>query len=70
MIESAVYGDTRGYFMKNYDENDLKKVAIEVHVVQNNQSMFTKGVLPGLYFQMQYPQSNLQALWRNAVGKE
>ena len=51
VIEPAVHGDTRGYFMETYNEKDMKEAGIDIHFVQDNQSMSTKGVLRGLHFQ-------------------
>lgn len=43
VIEPAVHGDTRGYFMETYNEKDMKEAGIDIHFVQDNQSMSTKG---------------------------
>ena len=59
VVEPAVHGDARGYFMETYNEKDMKEAGIDIHFVQDNQSMSTKGVLRGLYFQKQYPQGKL-----------
>ena len=59
IIEPAVHGDARGYFMETYNEKDMKEAGIDIHFVQDNQSMSTKGVLRGLHFQKQYPQCKL-----------
>ena len=53
VIEPAVHGDTRGYFMETYNEKDMKEAGINIHFVQDNQSMSTKGVLRGLHIAMQ-----------------
>ena len=50
VIEPAVHGDARGYFMETYNEKDMKEAGIDIHFVQDNQSMSTKGVLRGLHF--------------------
>lgn len=50
VIETAVYGDAHGYFMATYNEKDMKEVGVDIHFVQDNQSMSTKGVLRGLHF--------------------
>ena len=50
VIEPAVHGDARGYFMETYNEKDMKEAGINIHFVQDNQSMSTKGVLRGLHF--------------------
>ena len=55
VIEPAVHGDIRGYFMETYNEKDMKEAGIDIHFVQDNQSMSTRGVLRGLHFQKQFP---------------
>ena len=47
IVEPAVHGDERGYFMETYNERDMKEAGIDIHFVQDNQSMSTKGVLRG-----------------------
>ena len=42
VIEPAVHGDARGYFMETYNEKDMKEAGIDIHFVQDNQSMSTK----------------------------
>ena len=59
VIEPAVHGDTRGYFMETYNEKDMKEAGIDIHFVQDNQSSSRKGVLRGLHFQINYPQDKL-----------
>lgn len=59
VIEPAVHGDVRGYFMETYNEKDMEEAGIHVRFVQDNQSMSMKGVLRGLHFQKQYPQCKL-----------
>ena len=39
VIEPAVHGDARGYFMETYNEKDMKEAGIDIHFVQDNQSM-------------------------------
>ena len=63
VIEPAVHGDARGYFMETYNEKDMKEAGIDIHFVQDNQSMSTKGVLRGLHFQKQYRSANWCALY-------
>ena len=56
IIEPAVHGDSRGYFMETYNQNDMHEAGLDMVFVQDNQSMSAKGVLRGLHFQKQYPQ--------------
>ena len=67
VIEPAVHGDARGYFMETYNERDMREAGIDVHFVQDNQSMSTKGVLRGLHFQKKYPQCKLVRVVRGTV---
>lgn len=59
IIEPAVHGDSRGYFMETYNQRDMAEAGLNMVFVQDNQSMSTKGVLRGLHFQKQYPQGKL-----------
>lgn len=67
VITPAVHGDNRGYFMETYNENDMKEAGIDITFVQDNQSMSVKGVLRGLHFQKQFPQTKLVRAIRGAV---
>lgn len=59
VITPAVHGDNRGYFMETYSQRDMEEAGIDINFVQDNQSCSTKGVLRGLHFQKQYPQTKL-----------
>ena len=67
IIEPAVHGDSRGYFMETYNYNDFKAAGIDAVFVQDNQSASKKGVLRGLHFQIQYPQDKLVRVIRGEV---
>ncbi|MBR3574798.1 MAG: dTDP-4-dehydrorhamnose 3,5-epimerase [Lachnospiraceae bacterium] len=59
IITPAVHGDSRGYFMETYNFNDFKEAGIDTVFVQDNQSASKKGVLRGLHFQINHPQTKL-----------
>ena len=59
VIEPAVFGDSRGYFMETYSLRDMQEAGLNMVFVQDNQSMSVKGVLRGLHFQKQFPQGKL-----------
>lgn len=59
VVDVKSYGDDRGYFMETYKKPDFVKGGIDVDFVQDNQSSSTKGVLRGLHFQINHPQSKL-----------
>lgn len=67
VITPTVHGDSRGYFMETYSRRDMEEAGIDVVFVQDNQSMSTKGVLRGLHFQKQYPQTKLVRVMKGAV---
>ena len=67
VIQPAVHGDKRGYFMETYSQRDMEEAGIHINFVQDNQSMSTKGVLRGLHFQKQYPQTKLVRAIRGSV---
>ena len=67
VIEPAVHGDNRGYFMETYNYRDFAEAGIDCKFVQDNQSMSTKGVLRGLHFQKQYPQGKLVRVIKGKV---
>lgn len=59
IIEPAVHGDARGYFMETYNLRDMQEAGLDMNFVQDNQSMSVKGVLRGLHYQKQFPQGKL-----------
>lgn len=59
IIEPAVHGDSRGYFMETYNQRDMAENGLDMVFVQDNQSMSTKGVLRGLHTQKEHPQGKL-----------
>ena len=67
IIEPTAFGDDRGYFMETYQFNDFAAAGIDVKFVQDNQSMSKKGVLRGLHFQKEFPQSKLVRVIKGEV---
>lgn len=67
VIEPTVHGDSRGYFMETYNENDMKEAGLDMVFVQDNQSCSTKGVLRGLHFQKSFPQGKLVRVIKGSV---
>ena len=59
VIEPAVHGDSRGYFMETYNQRDMEEAGLTMNFVQDNQSCSTKGVLRGLHFQKEHTQGKL-----------
>ena len=67
VITPAVHGDDRGYFMETYSKRDMQEAGIDIPFVQDNQSMSKKGVLRGLHFQKNFPQTKLVRVISGAV---
>lgn len=67
VITPTVHGDNRGYFMETYSQRDMAAAGLDIPFVQDNQSMSTKGVLRGLHFQKQYPQTKLVRAIKGSV---
>jgi dTDP-4-dehydrorhamnose 3,5-epimerase len=67
VVESAVFGDPRGYFMETYNERDFHAAGITATFVQDNQSSSQRGVLRGMHFQKRYPQAKLVRVIRGEV---
>lgn len=59
IVEVKTYGDSRGYFIETYKQSDFVAGGIGCVFVQDNQSSSTRGVLRGLHFQIDHPQSKL-----------
>lgn len=67
LITPAVYGDNRGYFTETYNQQDMSAAGFNYSFVQHNQSLSTKGVLRGLHFQKQFPQTKLVRVIKGEV---
>ena len=67
IIEPAIHGDKRGYFMETYNQKDMQECGLNMVFVQDNQSMSVKGVLRGLHFQKKFPQGKLVRVIKGSV---
>ena len=67
LIEPRVHGDSRGYFMETWSRRDMEEAGFDIDFVQDNQSSSSKGVLRGLHFQKQHPQTKLVRAIRGEV---
>ena len=60
VIEPGVFRDERGFFFESYNRRDISRAAgISDEFVQDNQSRSSRGVLRGLHYQIEQPQSKL-----------
>ena len=67
IIEPTVHGDSRGYFMETYNQNDMHEFGLDMVFVQDNQSKSSKGVLRGMHYQKQHPQGKLVRVIKGEV---
>jgi len=51
IIKPKVFGDSRGYFLESYNQEEFNKKVANVVFVQDNESFSTYGVVRGLHFQ-------------------
>lgn len=59
LIEPAVYGDERGFFMESWNKQAFVDAGLSIEFVQDNHSRSSKGVLRGLHYQVYKPQGKL-----------
>lgn len=67
LIEPAVFGDRRGYFMETYNQSDFEAAGLSYTFVQDNQSSSRRGVVRGLHLQKTHPQAKLVRVLRGEV---
>jgi dTDP-4-dehydrorhamnose 3,5-epimerase len=51
LVRPKVFGDDRGFFLELYKHTDFVKAGIREHLVQDNFSKSSQGVLRGLHYQ-------------------
>ena len=59
IVEPAIYGDDRGFFLESYNEREMRNIGIDAHFVQDNHSRSQRNVLRGLHYQISQPQGKL-----------
>ena len=67
VIKPTVFEDSRGFFMETYQKKDFEEIGIGCEFVQDNHSKSSKGVLRGLHFQKEFPQSKLVRVVKGEV---
>lgn len=59
LIEPAVHGDHRGFFLETYHREKYREAGLDVVFVQDNHSKSAQGTLRGLHAQDRKPQGKL-----------
>lgn len=69
IIQPRVFGDARGYFFESFNARDFaEQTGLNIHFVQDNESLSHYGVLRGLHFQCPpYAQSKLVRVVKGRV---
>jgi dTDP-4-dehydrorhamnose 3,5-epimerase len=67
VIELAVHGDARGFFVERYHKQKLADIGLDVDFVQDNHSRSAPNILRGLHYQHTPPQGKLVGVTRGAV---
>jgi dTDP-4-dehydrorhamnose 3,5-epimerase len=68
IIESNVFEDERGFFIRRYNEKEFQTAGISHQFVEDNHSLSKKGVLRGLHFQKKpFPLAKLVLVSSGAV---
>ena len=67
LIEPAVYGDERGFFMETWQRRKFAEAGIDYDFVQDNHSRSVQGTLRGLHYQIRQPQGKLVRVTHGAV---
>ena len=58
IIEPAVHGDSRGYFMETYNQKDMEENGLNMVFVQDNQSMSTTACFADSIFRRNFRREN------------
>ena len=67
IIETKVFGDSRGFFMETYNQGSFEELGLTMNFVQDNHSKSKKGVLRGLHFQTKHTQGKLVRVIKGRV---
>lgn len=68
LVEPVRFGDARGYFMESFKLEEFQTHVGDIHFVQDNESLSTRGVLRGLHFQKgEFSQAKLVRVSQGAV---
>jgi len=59
IIETAVFGDERGFFMETWQQKKFEELVCPRQFVQDNHSKSAKGILRGMHYQTENTQGKL-----------
>jgi len=67
VIEPRVFGDERGFFLESFQQDRYREAGITEAFVQDNHSRSSKGVLRGMHYQIEHPQSQIVTVIRGSI---
>jgi dTDP-4-dehydrorhamnose 3,5-epimerase len=67
LVEPAVHGDERGFFVETYSRDAWAGLGVDVEFVQHNHSRSSRGTLRGLHFQTEPGQAKLLRCARGEI---
>jgi dTDP-4-dehydrorhamnose 3,5-epimerase len=67
LLQPAVHGDDRGFFVETFRESALRELGVDDEFVQDNHSRSAYGVVRGMHFQLDPPAAKLVRCARGAV---
>ena len=69
VIQPEIFNDTRGYFYETFNQKRFNsKLGLNIHFVQDNESLSSKGVLRGLHYQKgEYAQAKLVRVIKGSI---
>lgn len=67
LIDVPVFGDERGFFSERFKKQQYKEAGIDADFIQDNYSRSEFGVVRGLHFQYEAPQSKLVTCTRGQI---
>jgi len=68
ILEPEVFLDKRGFFFESYNQKIINEILGEdIHFVQDNHSKSSKGVIRGLHYQKENPQSKLVRVIKGSI---
>ncbi len=67
LLEPAVHGDERGFFVETFSREPWAELGVDAEFVQHNHSRSGRGILRGLHFQTEPGQAKLLRCARGAI---
>jgi len=67
LVEPAVHGDERGFFVETFSRDAWSELGVDAEFVQHNHSRSSRGTLRGLHFQTAPGQAKLLRCARGAI---